>query len=189
MGRAHRSVAGWFDMPNRKGDRSLQQQLIGLEPLLQKVKGKTVLDVGCAEGLISLHLAARGARKVHGVEIVRAHVDVAKALTDPEINATFEHADANDYEPTDRYDVTLMLAVLQKLRDPSLVAARMADYTKELCVVRLPPAAAPCVIDKRSGRVPHDIEAAMDRRGFVLNNVTRGSYDEWCGWFTRMDVL
>ena len=47
---------GWFSTKGRLGDRTLKQQLMGLDPLFAECKGKTVLDVGCAEGLISIEL-------------------------------------------------------------------------------------------------------------------------------------
>lgn len=41
---------GWFHTPGRLGDRSLDQQLMGLDSLFERCFDKTVLDVGCAEG-------------------------------------------------------------------------------------------------------------------------------------------
>ena len=50
---------GWFVTDGRAGDRTLAQQLVGLDKI--NVQGATVLDVGCAEGLISIEMAKRGA--------------------------------------------------------------------------------------------------------------------------------
>lgn len=179
------SIRGWFDTPGRKGDRKLAQQLLGLEHLLANVSGKTVLDIGCAEGLISLTVAQHGARQVHGVEIVESHVEVARALAGLDSCCSFQVADANYWEPMDSFDVTLMLAVLHKLRDPTAAARRYARVTRETCVVRLPPTAAPLVIDERSGNKPHDIAAVLAEEGFTLAQITRGEFDEWCGYFVR----
>jgi 2-polyprenyl-3-methyl-5-hydroxy-6-metoxy-1,4-benzoquinol methylase len=68
---------GWFTTAERPGDRTLDQQLCGLDGLQHECAGKTVLDVGCAEGLISHYLARLGARSVYGIEIVPGHVDMA----------------------------------------------------------------------------------------------------------------
>lgn len=61
-----------------------------------------------------------------------------------------------------------MLAVLQKLRDPSAAVKRIARCARDFVVIRLPPGDAPVIIDQRSGMKPHDIEFAMREAGFVL---------------------
>jgi 2-polyprenyl-3-methyl-5-hydroxy-6-metoxy-1,4-benzoquinol methylase len=181
-----RQVKGWFSMPGRPGDRHIDQQLLGLQRLLLQVKDKSILDVGCAEGLIALELEKAGARAVHGVEIVQQHVEVARALTAKRPVCSFECADANDWMPRDGFDITLMLAVLHKLRNPTEAARRFARVTRDMCVIRLPPATAPIIVDERSGGVPHDIAAVMSEEGFNLVDITRGAFDEWCGYYRRM---
>lgn len=179
-------VKGWFHTPGRRGDRKIDQQLKGLERLLDTVSGKYVLDVGCAEGLIALKVEQAGAKAVHGVEIVEAHVEVARSLAGPDSRCSFEVGDANHWQPSDSFDVTLMLAVLHKLRDPSAAVRRFARVTRELCIVRLPPATAPLIVDERSGNKPHDIATVLASENFSLDQITRGEFDEWCGYFTRM---
>ena len=180
-----KAMKGWFHTPDRPGDRTLIQQLTGLDPLLERVKGCTVLDVGCAEGLISMHLADHGATSTYGIEIVDGHVHVARELRGRRI-CNFDVEDANHYKPMHRYDIVLMLAVLHKLRDPTAACRRFAAAARELVVIRLPPKHAPKIIDERSGNVPHDIGATMHREGFVLAEVTTGHLDEWTGFFERM---
>jgi SAM-dependent methyltransferase len=175
---------GWFIRDGALGDRTLEQQLKGLQPLLASAEDKTILDVGCAEGLISLALADAGARYVHGIEMRPDFVDVARSLRGPR-PAEFTCADANEYKPQRRYDIVIMLAVLHKLRDPTAACMRFADAATHCCVIRLPPEKAPLIVDNRSGNRPHDIQYAMQRAGFKLSTVTRSHFDEWCGYFWR----
>jgi len=98
---------GWFSTPGRPGDRTLDQQLNGR--LFMEARGKTVLDVGCAEGLISIELAKAGAIAVHGVEIVPEHVKVANKLRG-DLPITFEVGDANVWQPKRNYDIVIALA-------------------------------------------------------------------------------
>ena len=177
---------GWFNTAGRPGDRSLDQQLIGLDPLLAEAAGKTILDIGCAEGLISIELAhLGGARHVHGIEIVPGHIDIAKQLAG-DLPCEFEVADANNYLPTETYDIVIALALLHKLRDPSAAATRFARHARSLVVLRLPPENAPIIIDARSGNVPHDISLAMHQSGFALERLTSGPFNEWCGYWRRV---
>jgi 2-polyprenyl-3-methyl-5-hydroxy-6-metoxy-1,4-benzoquinol methylase len=173
---------GWFHTEGRLGDRMLKTQLIGLGPLFDEIAGKSVLDVGCAEGLISLELVKRGARMVDGVEIVAGHIEIANGLAVE--STTFHVADANVYEPVQAYDVVLFLALLHKLKNPTEAAKRICAWCLDLCVVRLPPS-GPVIIDDRSEREPHDIAAALLASGFVLEKTTEGPYREWMGYFRR----
>ena len=187
MALAGKAMKGWFHTPDRPGDRTLIQQLTGLDPLLERVKGRTVLDVGCAEGLISMRLAYHGADYVWGIDIVPEHVKVAREIRLAGLHdCSFSVEDANTYKPMRDYDIVLMLAVLHKLRDPTAACRRLAAAARELVVIRLPPKHAPKIVDERSGNVPHDIGATMHREGFVLAEVTTGHLDEWCGFFERM---
>jgi SAM-dependent methyltransferase len=183
---------GWFSTPGRPGDRTLADQMKGLDWLLNTCLGKTVLDVGCAEGLISIELAKRGAI-VHGVEIVPQHVKVAQRLTEElawdetfkqEI-PVFSVTDANTWVPEADYDIVIMLAVLHKLKNPSLIAYMLAQHAKEAVVVRLPPGPAPVVIDARSGNKRHSIDKALKSAGFEFAGMDRGHFNEWVGIYKR----
>lgn len=177
---------GWFDLAGRPGDRTLKQQLMGLEQLFAECKGKTILDVGCAEGLISIELAKAGAVAVHGVEIVPGHVEVGNKLRGP-LPVTFEVQDANTWVPKREYDIVIALALLQKLRNPTEACARLAAHCLDLMVLRLPPQYAPTIIDERSGNEPHHIGVTMERCGFKLERAAcDGPFGEWIGVYRRV---
>jgi SAM-dependent methyltransferase len=180
--------AGWFGLPGRPGDRTLDQQLVGLETLLATVGGKTVLDVGCAEGLISMELARYGA-SVHGVEVVEDHVRIGKKLVEQAGlggKVLLECGDANSWSPRGAYEVTIMLALLHKLRDPSAAARRFAMATSDLIVLRLPPEHAPIIIDQRSGNIPHNVGKVIEDCGFELVRQLNGTFGEWIGYYERV---
>lgn len=178
-------IKGWFATADRPGDRTLEMQMLGLDPLLDECKGANILDVGCAEGLISIELAKRGA-EVTGVDIVESHIEMARHLRG-HLSCRFEIQDANEYQPDD-YDIILLLAIMHKLKDPSRACARFANAAKNLVVMRLPPEHAPSIVDERSGYVKHDMSAVMTWYGFELERVTRGSFSEWTGYYRRRRV-
>ncbi|HHI81676.1 MAG TPA: hypothetical protein ENJ99_00840, partial [Rhizobiales bacterium] len=64
----------WFIIGDNNGQIPLKRQLLGLSEI--DVKGKTLLDVGCAEGLMALHFLDKGAKAVHGIEIRERAVEV-----------------------------------------------------------------------------------------------------------------
>lgn len=176
---------GWFTVNKRHlGDRTLEQQLTGLGPLVAGIKGKTVLDVGAAEGLISIHLVDHGAIAAHGVEIVPTHVKVANKLRKDRA-CLFEVGDANTWAPKRQYDVVILLALLHKLKNPAEACMRFAAAARETVVIRLPPT-GPVIIDERSESQPFDIGECMRHAGFELGlNGPLGPFDEWMGYYTR----
>lgn len=176
---------GWFSTPGRPGDRTLDQQLNGLDRLFMEARGKTILDVGAAEGLISIELAKAGAAAVHGVEIVPQHVEVANKLRG-DLPVTFEVGDANVWQPRRNYDIVIALALLQKVRNPTAVAARLAASAIDMVVLRLPPAHAPTIIDPRSGNEPHHIGTVMKNGGFYLEHAGNdGAFGEYVAYYRR----
>jgi 2-polyprenyl-3-methyl-5-hydroxy-6-metoxy-1,4-benzoquinol methylase len=177
---------GWFSTQGRPGDRTLADQMKGLGWLFENCAGKVILDVGCAEGLLSIELAKRGAI-VDGVDVVPGHIEVANRLAAhwrPKID--FRVADANTWHPLREYDIVLLLAVLHKLRDPSLAAATMAGHARKHVVLRLPPLDAPIIVDSRSGNQPHNIHTVMKSAGFSCIEANYdGHFGEWIGVYER----
>jgi hypothetical protein len=98
---------------------------------------------------------------------------------------SFQQSDAQTYRPQRQYDIVLMLAVLQKLRNPSRICKRFARAARKLVVMRLPADGGPVIVDKRSAYARHDMEEVMVREGFMLELVTAGPFDEWTGYWRR----
>lgn len=175
----------WFTTPGRKGDRTLRDQLKGLDGLFAEAKGRTVLDAGCAEGLISIELAKAGAVAVHGVEYIAERVEFGNRARG-DLPIMFEVGDLNVWRPKRQYDIVIGLAILHKLKDPTAVAKALAAAARSLVVWRLPPAHAPVVIDARSGNVLHHIGDAMADSGFELSSESyNGHLGEWVGYYRR----
>lgn len=179
---------GWFNTHGRPGDRTIGEQLTGLDLLRERVPGKTVLDVGCAEGLIAVQLADDGAAAVHGLEIVKGHVEVASKLRGDR-PVTFEVADVNNYAPVRQYDIVIMLAILQKLRHPTAACERYAQAAREMVVLRLPPRGVDpfVIVDKRSGNKPHNVVNSMHAQGFRLEHVVSGHLNEHISYWKRYE--
>ncbi len=182
-----KNLKSWFIMDDgREGDRTLKQQLKGLGELQERVAGKSVLDIGCAEGLISMQLVDRGAVLAHGVEHRPDFVADANRLRGYR-PCTFECADANIWEPVDKYDIVIMLAVLHKLKNPAEACMKFAAAARELVVLRLPPKGAPVIIDERSYGQPFDMGKVMEAAGFRLGTHGEiGPKNEWMGYYERI---
>ncbi len=178
----------WFG-----GHRTIEQQMTGLDQLWPRVVGKSVLDVGCAEGHIAIECERRGAVDVIGIEHRREAVIRANKLARNHA-VTFIEADANFCTPPRRFDVILMLAVLHKLREPEIALGRIIDHgAADNCTVVLRQRRSdwPVLKDARSGYRPQDLRFAMYDRGFTLVHEDDGPIDngqppEWVGVFERV---
>lgn len=133
---------GWFVIPgfrNGKGDRTLKEQMQGLEHALAEAKGHTVLDLGCAEGMISIEFAKAGARHVTGVELLEHHLNVARKIAQPyEIKFHRGMIESCAPERFEQHDIVLALAVLHKLQDVELGLRLAAGWARSLLVIRFP---------------------------------------------------
>jgi hypothetical protein len=181
---------GWFHIPGvQDGDRTLADQIKGLEPLFAEVQGKAVLDLGCAEGLIARACAVAGALRVHGFDWLAPSIAAGRQYCSP-WPVVLEQGDLNESALLRRIgcmecDVVLLLAILHKLREPGLLLRTVARRKPELVVVRLPPATAPVIVDARSGNRPCNVQVNLETHGYTLEQVTKGHFDEWCGYFRR----
>jgi SAM-dependent methyltransferase len=88
-----------------KGTRQEAEFLVGA---LGLSPGDRVLDVGCGPGRHALALAERGIA-VHGVDISRRFVDLARSATPAGSPATFERADARALVFDGEFDAALSL--------------------------------------------------------------------------------
>jgi SAM-dependent methyltransferase len=168
------SSQGWFKIPGRQEGRwGLDRQGRGLDIVRQACGGATILDLGCAEGLVALDLAKYGARLVHGVELETSRLKIAAELfreNAPHVEASFFAADLTHFddlllmktpdtapgEPSllTRYDVVLCLAIAQKLSNPGPFLRLAATVCSNILAVRLP---YRILDDARSGNVPVDV--------------------------------
>lgn len=181
-------VKPWFHFEGRGGHRTLDQQMQGLALLMRSVKNATVLDVGCAEGLITMEMATAGATALHGVEIRRQAVVEANTLRG-DLPITFEVGDLNVWRPQHHYDVLVMLAILHKLKQPREVLHDLLfRASPDLIVLRLPPHDDnPIVRDERSGNKKIDLWPTINKMGYKLIHVTPGYLKEWVGYYRRAE--
>jgi SAM-dependent methyltransferase len=168
---------GWFRIDGvQDGHVEFERQFRGLEIDRAQASGARVLDLGCAEGLISLEMAKAGAALVHGVELEAKRVETARSLfaAHPEVQSTFIAYDLNgfpelfltqtaDSEWKDtalltRYDIVLCLAIAMKLARPAPFLRLASALCDRVFAVRLP---FPVIDDPRSDNIPVDVKRLL----------------------------
>jgi len=167
-----RKYQPWFIIGDNGGQVPLKRQLMGLQDI--EVEGRSVLDVGCAEGLTSIHMAGRGATLVHGVELRERAVEVGQSLSGfagMNDKVRFYHGDMRQPSRAlsqpgmlERYDVVLAMASIQKLKAQAVPAMRLlAQMCAATFVVRLP---EPDIPDGR--RRTRAVADVLAEQGFAM---------------------
>jgi SAM-dependent methyltransferase len=180
---------GWFAIPGvQLGDRTLGEQLKGLEPALAYANGRTVLDLGCAEGLIAQAFANAGATLVHGqdynaafIKFARENVAAPCVFFDGELETP-----APDWV-LPQYDMVLMLAILHKLHNAKSILREYAQRTNYV-VIRLPINSTGNIRPKHPetrGFKITNVNHEMEALGFSLIELIRGPRGEWVQHWKR----
>ncbi|MGE3932359.1 MAG: class I SAM-dependent methyltransferase [Rhodospirillaceae bacterium] len=197
-------VKGWFITKDRDGDRTVNEQLSGLEPVLERAaQGADVLDLGCAEGLISKVLHDAGAQWVLGLDVRAEAVRWANKRLAVTGKLAFVCADLNrpqewgndsvrsiEFGSVGGYDIVLALSIAHKLDDPAAFLTRAAACARDWLVIRLP---GP-VIDrvgagaahKRDLAAPVDVPILMRDLGFTPLRECEHPRREWTWIYQRV---
>lgn len=178
---------GWFVIPGvQTGDRTIEEQRLGVERALARCRGKTVLDLGCAEGLLSLEFARAGALSVHAVDALGGHLEVAQQLCRRYRSISFEQRDLNEpLEALQLYDFVLALGVCHKLHQPELGIRFAADSARELVLVRMTRYNAGRICSKFHPENCCDVNEEMAAKGFRAEAIDAGPRSETVHYYRK----
>lgn len=195
-------MKGWFQVPGIRpeGDRTLKEQMMGLAPALDEVYKAftagtplTVLDLGCAEGLIGLEFARAGAADVLGIEMLEEHLSVARKACRAAKQMRFVCANLKDYIPAHpdhpRFDIVLALGIIHKLPDPAVPLRFAAKCAKTLLLFRAPGREKlkrwDGTIKAKHGGLPCNVPQIMQDEGFVEERLINGVRGEAAQYWRR----
>jgi glycosyltransferase involved in cell wall biosynthesis len=165
----------WAPELGLHGKWPIAQRLSGLETLLKASSGKSVLDLGCAEGVIAHTFLDTGAALVHGFDIDAERARSAALLCDDQ-RAQFRQGDLADWpgfvvEHSDMllpaYDIVLYLGLHQHL-NPSTRAVTLTGAARqagEWFIVRTP----------ENVMRSDNVRAVLEELGFDLHHEHAGA--------------
>jgi SAM-dependent methyltransferase len=186
--RGLRERRGWFHVPGvQAGDRTLEEQVQGLDAVAHACAGRAVLDIGCAEGLIARWLCGHGAKSVDCIGIIQDELDAGAAFC-AGFPVRFFRADLRRGEMLRglklrrAYDVVLLLSIVHKMRDPDALLGWAAKKARRAVAIRLPGRE---YNDRAHISQRHDIVAQMNAVGWSLHATYPTCREEWLGTFTR----
>lgn len=190
---AEAPTKGWFILPGKEGDRTLDEQLLGLAPALEIARGKRVLDLGCAEGLISREFARAGASEVVGIEILERHVAEAEKQCAGlpcrfyawHLERLYENGPAKDV--LGKFDIVLALGVIHKLKFPAVGVWLACGMSCGSVVIRYPAyaeSARQIIRSKHYGNTVY-VPEIMEQACFELASTTDGPHGERVEYWAR----
>lgn len=102
-----------------------------LKDTIGEAKGKTIVDIGCGGGLISVPLSRLGA-KVTGVDADKQAISVAKNHAKAEkLDIEFINAAAEDLvEQKKKFDVVMALEIIEHVDNPAMFVELCANLVK-----------------------------------------------------------
>ena len=181
---------GWFKVPGIRpeGDRTLDEQMMGLAPGLAECKGKTVLDLGCAEGMISREFALAGAGEVVGIELLDSHLEVARKVC-AGLRVHFVCAHLDDYIAAQgkivQHDIVLALGIIHKIPDPVVPLRFAARSAKDLLLFRAPANATNGIVCSKYFGRPCNVPEIMKEEGFTEERLIPGVRGEAVQYWRR----
>jgi 2-polyprenyl-3-methyl-5-hydroxy-6-metoxy-1,4-benzoquinol methylase len=107
----------------------------------EPIEGKTILDAGCGSGRFYVEFAKRGAKKVIGIDISENMVSLSKKLAEEMGVADicdFHKSSILDFKPEIKYDLSIAIGVLDYIRDPLPVLAKLGKLSKGLVIISFP---------------------------------------------------
>lgn len=167
-------MKGWFAVPGvQEGEREMAERIAGLEVVKISARGKSILDLGCAEGLIGDWLVKEGgAASLLGLEKHPPYVEMARKLV-PRGYFFVADFDLPDWNTNlAMHDIVLALNIAHKLEKPEAFLGIVVALAKEIIALSLP---AVIINDPRSGNVPLDVVEYLQLRGFNLIDRFDGS--------------
>jgi len=103
-------------------------------------KGKTVLDIGCGSGQVSLLFAMNGAT-VTGIDFAPQMIELAKDYSRElkvQKSTEFILGDFMDYKFTGKYDYTVVLGVTDYIRNPLPFVKKTISLTYDTALISFP---------------------------------------------------
>ncbi len=152
--------------------------MVGLQSAIEECAGKSVLDLGCAEGLISLEFAKAGAATILGIEREAKHLEVAQHLRFPDgCLAKFMRLNLKTVTPNYSmpHDIVLCLAIIHKLEVPEVGLRFAARCCRDLLLLRSGAGSIDGIIYGKYSRKPCDSAAVMRDEGFTLEKTLDGA--------------
>jgi SAM-dependent methyltransferase len=149
--------------PESKGEKNVEKTRV-IQSL--NLKGKNVLDVGCAEGMFSFYMAAAGAQ-VTGIEVNKNRLKKAEfiknevkiegvnfVLFDAEIPSSWDMI-------AKKFDVGFCFSVLHRVSDPFNLIAQLSSKCETLVFEWKAPEG---FLSNRISMAFHEVEGKLDPR-------------------------
>lgn len=108
----------WNNLPQGSvyNSEQISDWLFPLEP--QDFRGKSVLELGCGNGSILLHIATFGPKRLVGIDLGSSVLSAKANLSSQPVPVDILQQDLISFNSTECFDVAICIGVLHHLADP-----------------------------------------------------------------------
>lgn len=166
---------GWFEVVGiQSGEHQLKYRLDALPEIVrERARNSSILDLGCAEGLLSTWLIDNcAAKSADGLEIHMPYIEMGRSLAGRR-PVRFFQVDLNNLafwsslhpvlQP--KYELVLALCVAQKMGEPDRFLEEASAFSSDMVVIEVPDRA---ISDPRSSYKTVDVTETMEKLGFQM---------------------
>ncbi|MFC1631613.1 class I SAM-dependent methyltransferase [Candidatus Omnitrophota bacterium] len=121
--------------------RSIRQRFAATFKECVDLSGKSVLDIGCGSGRYSIEFAKRGAQQVLGIDFSENMLSLARQRTEQNGFSRicrFTRADFLAYDFKEKFDISIVIGVLEYHQHPKVFLDKMKQLTQEKMIISLP---------------------------------------------------
>jgi SAM-dependent methyltransferase len=126
---------------DRYARRNVRQRFVRTFEVAGDLAGRSVLDLGCGSGRYLIEAASRGSSRVVGVDLAPQMLSIAARLAQAfglEERIELRVADLRTLDLTEQFDLVCANGVFDYIDNAGPVLARIARWTRGLCVASFP---------------------------------------------------
>jgi len=133
----------WFDNKFRRD--IYERYELTFDALGEDLRGKSVIDIGCGDGVYSFEAARRGASSVLGVDIAEGMISLCQKrsrelnLDDQTKFVCTEFPPPSPLvDPQQKYDIGIVMGVMDYVSDPVAFLQALREHVSGLVVISFP---------------------------------------------------
>jgi 2-polyprenyl-3-methyl-5-hydroxy-6-metoxy-1,4-benzoquinol methylase len=125
---------------NRRFRRDIAERFLMTCDLAEQLRPESVLDVGCGSGRYLSALASMGVKRLVGVDVSTAMIELAQQEMEgrPGAQVDLVQTEFLDWETDEQFDLVVAMGLYDYIANPAVMLARMRSLARQAVIVSFP---------------------------------------------------